>query len=213
MSYLLIPNFRFDMIAAGYEHTFGDTLRYWRTRFLVIPSANPPLHFLAPSGEKLSVEECRLLGADRLAELFDKARWLAPEETAETYPPPKFLPTWLDPAASVLDDTLMDSLDDLNAAGPLGKPRHSTVSIAMSSAGQVVRAMRSPGGVPIHDHYWHRKLYPNSFSAREFVSWVVREYNDVLTREHAVEWGMRLQDEGVIKHVRGEHRFMDGCVP
>ena len=196
------------MLVAGYEHNLTDSLRYWRTRFVVIPSEVPQsMH--GPSGEKLSEEERRLLGIDKLAELFTKVRHQA---TTDKNPVPsvRFLPTTLNPAASVLDDSLMEQLDQIHAAGPLKKKMKSEREIGDMSLQAIAKAMREDDGVPMKDRRWHGRLYPNAFTGADFVSWLVREFRDVPTREQATEWGAKLQDQGLFEHSRGTHGFLDG---
>ena len=84
---------RLDMLIAGYENQFNESLRYWRTRFLVIPADEVPQSSIGPTGEKLNDEEIRLLGMDKLAELFTKVRWVSPEDKGKPIPPVRFLPT------------------------------------------------------------------------------------------------------------------------
>ena len=74
------------MLVAGYERQFNESLRYWRTRFVVIPTLEPPQLDVGPYGEKLNEEETRLLGIDKLAELFSKLRWQAPKEKGIVIP-------------------------------------------------------------------------------------------------------------------------------
>jgi hypothetical protein len=209
---------RTDTLVAGYERDLSDALRYWRTRYLVIPSEDPPpAPFFAPRGttsangeaDTLDEEEIRLLGVtERLTELFSRARWLRPEE--RDLPPPRFVETTLDPAYCVLDDGLMTQIEELHARGPLKKKRLSERSLEDMSLGAIARAMREEGGVLIKDHKWHGTEYPDSFTGREFVSWLVREFKDVSTREQGVEQGNRLLALGLFEHSRGAHGLMDG---
>ena len=48
------------MLVAGYETQFNDALRYWRTRFVVIPTDEPPMTTTGPLGEKLNEEELHI---------------------------------------------------------------------------------------------------------------------------------------------------------
>ena len=106
------------MLVAGYEHRFHESLRYWRTRFVVIPTDESPHASVAPSGEKLNEEETRLLGMDKLAELFSKARRDTP---GQTIPPVRFVTTDLGPAQCSLDDHVVAQVDEIHALGPLKK--------------------------------------------------------------------------------------------
>ncbi|CUA70189.1 Vacuolar membrane-associated protein iml1 [Neurospora crassa OR74A] [Rhizoctonia solani] len=180
--------------------------------YLVIPSEeSPPAPFRgsAGEGETLDEEEIRLSGVtERLAELFSRARWLRPDET--DLPPPRFVETTLDPAVCVLDDGLMTQIEELHARGPLKKKRLSERVLEDMSLANVARAMREENGVPIKEHKWHGIQYPDSFTGRDFVSWLVREFKDVSTREQGVEHGNRLLSAGLFEHCRGAHGLLDG---
>ncbi|KDQ61245.1 hypothetical protein JAAARDRAFT_204979 [Jaapia argillacea MUCL 33604] len=205
---------RLDMLIAGYEHQFLDTLRYWRTRFVVIPTDEPPMINTGPSGEKLNDEEARLLGMDKLADMFSRLRWRSPEDKKKNIPLPsvRFLPTDLSPASCVLDEHLMAQLDEIHEAGPLKKKMKSERDIGdpSLSLAAIAKAMREEDGVPIKDRKWHRQRYTNAFTGYDFVSWLVREFRDVSTREQGVEAGAKLQERGLFDHCRGKHGFLDG---
>ncbi|KAJ7706855.1 hypothetical protein B0H17DRAFT_1001281 [Mycena rosella] len=198
-----------DMLVAGYEHQFNESLRYWRTRFVVIPTAEPPSSNIGPSGEKLNDEETRILGIEKLAEQFTKLRWRSPDEKCPP-PPVRFLWTTLNPAVSVLDETLVEQLDQIHAAGPLRKKMKSEREIGDMSLAAIAKAMREEDGVPIKHNQWHRSQYPNSFTGFDFVSWLVREFRDVSSRAQGTEWGIKLEEQGLFEHCRGHHAFLDG---
>lgn len=165
----------------------------------------------AEFGERLSDEECRLLGINRLASLFHQCRWLAPEDTKDKYSVPQFLPTTLDPAACVLDDDLMAQLDESNSTAKTGQKPVGQKEIGGMSYQHVAQAMRDEPGL-IQDHQWHGNHYPDSFTGRQWVSWALRTFRDLRLREEAEEKGVQLCKEGVFAHVRRDHAFMDGCV-
>ena len=199
-----------DMLVAGYETQFNDALRYWRTRFVVIPTDEPPLTTSGPLGEKLDDEEVRLLGMEKLAEQFSKVRWVPPEEKGKQHPRVRFIFTDLGPTQCVLDDTVVSQLDDIHAAGPLKKKVKSERDIHDASLAAIAKAMREDDGVPMKDRKWHGRTYINAFTGSDMVSWLVREFRDVSTREQATEWGARLQEQGLFEHCRGRHGFLDG---
>ncbi|KAI0692639.1 hypothetical protein C8T65DRAFT_72808 [Cerioporus squamosus] len=198
---------RLDMLVAGYENKFNESLRYWRTRFVVIPTDEAPHTSVAPSGEKLNDEEIRLLGMDKLAELFSKARH---DEPGQQAPPVRFITTDLGPAQCILDESITAQLDEIHAAGPLKKKVKSERDIADMSLPAIAKAMREEDGVPIKEHRWHGRKYQNSFTGTQFVNWLIREFRDVSTREQAAEWGARLMEQGLFEHCRGTHGFLDG---
>ncbi|KAJ8522922.1 hypothetical protein ONZ45_g618 [Pleurotus djamor] len=199
---------RLDMLAGGYEQQFDEAVRYWRTRFIVIPTADAPLTNVGPSGEVLNDEEIRILGIEKLAEIFTKLRWQAEDKSAS--PPVRFLPTTLGPAMSVLDESLMTQLDEIHTVGPLRKKMKSEREIADMPLASIAKAMREDDGVPIKHHQWHGTQHLNSFTGFEFVSWLVREFRDVSSRSQGVEVGVKLMEQGLIEHCRGHHGFLDG---
>ncbi|KZT26603.1 hypothetical protein NEOLEDRAFT_1062935 [Neolentinus lepideus HHB14362 ss-1] len=201
---------RLDMVVAGVEPQFNESLRYWRTRFVVIPTAESPSATIGPAGEKLNEEEIRLLGMDKLAELFTRLRWRPLEERTNPVIPVRFLPTDLGPTTCLFDEHLMAQLDEIHAKGPLKKKVKSDKDIANMSLANIARAMREDDGVPIKDRRWHTKRYTSVFTGAEFVSWLVREFRDVSTREQGVEVGQKLLDQGLFEHSRGMHGFLDG---
>lgn len=179
----------------------------------MIPASEIPSASVGPAGEKLNEEEMRILGVEKLAEQFTKLRWHSPDTQASPTiapPPIRFLPTTLPPAASVLDDTLMDALDQIHAQGPLKKKVKSEREIGEMSLPAIAKAMREDDGVMLKHHHWHGAQYPDSFTGSEIVSWTVREFRDVSSRAQGTEWGTRLLAQGLFEHCRGYHGFLDG---
>ena len=208
---------RLDMLIAGYENQLHESLRYWRTRFIVIPSTDSPPTNTGPNGEKLDDEEIRLLGMDKLAELFSRVRWQAPDGSpgigSQTQPIVRFLPTDLGPAPCVLDEALMNRLDEIHALGPLKKNMKSEKEISQMSLGAIAKAMREdPVSLPIKDYRWHGRVHVDAFSGSDFVNWLVKEFRDVSSKDQAVEVGARLQAQGLFDHARRTHGFLDGQV-
>ncbi|KAI9466089.1 hypothetical protein BJY52DRAFT_321839 [Lactarius psammicola] len=205
---------RLDMLVAGYEQQFNESLRYWRTRFVVIPTLEPPTYtgsIGGSMGDKLNEEEIRILGIEKLTDMFSRVRWQPSDERGlGPGPSVRLLVTDVGPAAMVLDDHLMARLNEIHAAGPLRKKMKSERDIADMSLAAIAKAMREEEGIPIKEHRWQRHKYPDSFLGYEFVNWLVREFRDVSTRDQATEWGGKLQDQGLLEHCTGRHGFFDG---
>lgn len=199
------------MLVAGYENQFSESLRYWRTRFVVIPADDSPHMSVGPAGEKLNEEEIRLLGIDKLAECFSKARWHAKDDPNPP-PPVRLIPTDLGPAQCVQDDSIIAHLDEIHATGPLKKKVKSERDISEMSLSAIAKAMREDDGVPIKENSWHGRRYSNSFTGTQFVYWLVREFRDISNREQATDWGSKLMEQGLFDHCRGTHGFLDGYV-
>ncbi|SPO38581.1 probable Vacuolar membrane-associated protein IML1 [Pseudozyma flocculosa] len=208
-----------DSLIAGYvDERFVDSLRYWRTRFVLVPTEGSPPPMKAPTGEDLDDEEIRLLGTDKLAELFHRARYVRSREERDATMAPRFLPTSLDPALSLRDDEFMkqllaaDEAAQHRTAQPYSaassKKRHKN-ALAGRSLELVAKDMRT-NGLVINDRLWHRMTYADIFTGADFVTWMCQEYSDVHSREDAVEWGMQLMDGGLFEHVNKTHGFLDG---
>ena len=205
---------RLDMLIAGYEHQFIESLHYWRTRFIVIPTLDAPPEIRGASGERLNDEETRLVGSDKLAEQFSKSRWMttSDKEKGVVYPPVRFLPTYLNPTASVIDEHLVSQLEEIIASGPLGKNLKSERVLEGTSLQELAKMMRGDRGLTIKDHKWHTRMYEDSFTGADFATWLWREFQDVSTREQAQDWGKKLRERGLFEHCRGRHGFLDGHV-
>jgi DEP domain-containing protein 5 len=199
-----------DMLVAGYEQHFSESLRYWRSRFIVIPRDEPPQANVGPSTETLDEEEMRILGIEKLAEMFTKMRWNSTEEQSSPLPPIRLLHTTLPPAVSVTDESIIAQLDEIHAAGPLRKKISSEREIGGMPLMNVALAMREDDGVPIKLHLWHKSQYPDSFTGYDFVSWLVREFRDVSSRNQGVAMGAQLMKDGLFVHCKGTHGFLDG---
>lgn len=178
----------------------------------MIPTLEPPQPAIGPSGEKLNDEETRLLGSDKLAQIFSSLVWVSQSERDKTvaHPPVRFIPTYLNPTACVVDEHLVAQLEEVQAAGPFGKKMKSERVLAEMSLPALAKLMREDGELAVKDHRWRTKFYPESFTGYEFVNWLVREFRDVSTREQGAELGQKLIDSGLFEHCRHRHGFIDG---
>ncbi|KAL9940789.1 hypothetical protein V8E36_000277 [Tilletia maclaganii] len=220
-----------DSIISGVEEPrFTESLRYWRTRFVLVPSEEPPSEMMAPNGTRLTDEEIRLMGMDRLADLFMKARFRPSQQTgggggergrAKGWDL-RFLPTSLDPAASVGDENFMRALEHFVQGRAKERDRdreRERERDAVPSRGkrltdltlkEIVEEMWKEDGLKIHDRLWHRMWYSDAFTGAEFVTWLCTKFDDVRSREEAVEWGTKLQDEGLFTNAGKARGFIDG---
>ncbi|SPO24788.1 probable Vacuolar membrane-associated protein IML1 [Ustilago trichophora] len=202
-----------DSLIAGYvDEKFVESLRYWRTRFVLVPSEGSPPPMKAPTGEDLDDEEIRLIGTDKLAELFHRARFVRSKEERDQTHVQRFLPTSLDPAMSLQDEDFMKQLAEENAkqrAQSASSKKRLHKALSGRALDAVAKDMRS-GGLVINDRIWHRMLYSDTFTGADMVTWMCSEYTDVRSREDAVEWGIRLMEDGLFEHVHKAHGFLDG---
>ncbi|KAF8230228.1 hypothetical protein L208DRAFT_1378580 [Tricholoma matsutake] len=97
---------------------------------------------------------------------------------------------------SVLDASLMDQLEQLNATA-LCKKMKSEREIGEMMLAAIAKAMPEDDDVPIKNYQWHHSQYPNSFIGYDFMSWLVREFWDMSTQLQGVEWGVKLLKQGL----------------
>ncbi len=200
-----------DRLVTGKVHSFTDDLRYWRTRFILFPSDVAPAERSGPDGKPLKLEELYIQGAASVLDVIAKQRWKDPHQDVEP-PPPKILPTWLDPSACILDETLMGQLQALHASTQ-AKPKRDAKNkdLATTPLTDIATMMRdSKTGLRIGDLWWQRTQYTDAFTGEAFVDWVVRSFADLTSRETAAECAKDLYQRGLIEHAIGTHDFIDG---
>ncbi|KAL7422858.1 vacuolar membrane-associated protein iml1 [Cryptotrichosporon argae] len=199
-------NFNYlDRLIAGEEDQLTSSLRYWRTRYLLIPSGLDPTVGAMPSGDQFNLSETLITGAQRILELLGRLQW--PKRPAGTASPLKLLATTYDPAACVLDEGLMTELERVTG----GKERTET---GLRMKGMTLQAVadlmnKDYNGLIIRDRRWLQKVHKNSFTGEQYCSWLRATFVDITTVEQAIDWGQSLLDKGLIEHVNDKHLFHD----
>ena len=188
-----------DRLISGAEDQLTDSLRYWRTRFILIPSDRSHVSSQGPIGETFSEQEVYINGATRLLELISKHRWKGGNEDLNSAPL-RLLPTWLAPSACVTDTLLMQDLQALQGGSPSqSKFVESLGEISQSTLQDIAKAMRDPkNGLRISDRWWQKTFHPDTFQGDDFVTWLLDAYDGIKSRESATDWGRKLMDQGLI---------------
>jgi hypothetical protein len=60
------------------------------------------------------------------------------------------------------------------------------------------------------DRRWHWKTHKNCFLGFDLVNWLLANFQDVDSRDEAVDLGNQLMNQDVFAHVQGRHLFRDG---
>ncbi|KAJ3336064.1 vacuolar membrane-associated protein iml1 [Gonapodya sp. JEL0774] len=212
-----------DRLIAGYIDDFKEDLRFWRTRFLFLPTDSlPSVAFIHHAGlsqsEKLNDEEIRIAAFQKFIDQFEKAILHDRPVSSASIPTSK---TKQKPPASVVkvDFTTYNlskfvevELNKLKAGseGIRDEMREPEDLSTASPWPTVLAAMHSPGGVAFKDRTWHITNHQQTFIGREWVDWAVRVFSDIETREEAVTFGRTLMEKNLIAHCRGTHSFLDG---
>ena len=140
------------MLIAGEEEKLTSSLRYWRTRYLLIPSGKDPLSVkeIVPTGEQFNPSEILIAGAFRVLEILGKNQWKRPGEDAK---PLRILPTTFDPCACVLDDGLMTELERLTSGKETIDRGKAIQGMTMQTVGEMM--CQPNNGLVIRERWWN----------------------------------------------------------
>ncbi|KAI4645685.1 hypothetical protein J4E93_005262 [Alternaria ventricosa] len=208
-----------DTFLAGYHDEFSEVLRFWRARFVLIPVDIPAMH-RRPLPVQDSPEEIRLEGIRKLTQLWQKFRYIPPEE--RYFQPASVLkqkdPNPLaieyhtrDPSAVVAagpDHSLLnDSDSEFQTSIFSDAEKYHTSSIDLK---KLAEDLQGEKGIQMLDRRWHLKLHYNCFLGFDLTNWLLSNFKDIETRDEAVEFGNELMKKGLFQHVQGRHQFRDG---
>ncbi|GBB87252.1 hypothetical protein RclHR1_01370011 [Rhizophagus clarus] len=195
-----------DQLICGYQVDLYEHLKFWRTRFILIPLENIPTNLLKHGNEIFEEEEVRLNGIYKFLELFDKSLWVPPNEN-------------MDRKRENSSPHLRPTTDDLSifVITPDGLyPRRSSVHpideklTKDTKLDKIYQAMKNNATGILKDRQWHFKAYQNAIVGNEFVDWLISRFHDIDTRASAVAFGNELLDRGLFEHCQRRHRFLDG---
>lgn len=134
-------------------------LRYWRTRFILLPSDNvPDRTYLQVSDvdENASEEEIRLAGVIKIFELFQRARWTADgAENDDQKKQISYAFTTVDPSAFVHSEAFRETALRVPLGDTLGAGRLGGMVSHNASIESVAIAMTDPvSGLALQDRRW-----------------------------------------------------------
>ncbi|WWC87875.1 uncharacterized protein L201_002773 [Kwoniella dendrophila CBS 6074] len=202
-----------DHLINGERRTL-DPLRYWRTRFILIPSGKEIVSFpgLIPQGEHLDQGDLLWLGAQKVIETLN--RYLLKSPSSPPQSPLRIVTTTFDPSTCVLDEELMMDLErqisnkEKLPANIDGSPTEKELE-GMTLA-NLAELMCQPGnGLIIRTRWWEARQHVQSFTGAQFCEWLQNSFEDVTSREKAAEWAESLLEKGLIEHVTNSHGFLD----
>ena len=206
-----------DNFLAGYHEEFSDVLRFWRARFVLIPVEIPSRRPLVSEDND---EEIRLEGIRKLTQMWQKHRFVSLEErhyqtplqpTKDTNPLAIEYQTH-NPSAVVaagVDNAVLIEPDGAEAKTQLFSEQdlyhQSNVDLQ-----KLAKDIQGEHGIRVMDRRWHLRLYSNCFVGVDLVSWLLKYFKDVQTRDEAVELGNNIMRRGLFEHVQHKHDFRDG---
>lgn len=210
-----------DTFLAGYHDEFSEVLRFWRARFVLIPVDIPtinrrPLPMLAEDSE----EEIRLEGIQKLTQLWQKFRYIPPDErhfqatasAKQKDPNPLAIEYHTrDPSAIVAagpDQAIFNDADSVFQTSIFSEAeKYHTSSIDIK---KLAEDLQGEKGIQMLDRRWHWKLHYNCFLGFDLTNWLLANFGDVETRDEAVQLGNELMNKGLFQHVQRRHPFRDG---
>ena len=217
-----------DSFIAGHEEQqvdrFSEHLRFWRARFVLIP-VDPPLsarRALQTVNED-NEEEIRLEGIRKLTQLWQRYRYIPPEERRFQAPtrthkdtnPLDVIYQTRDPSSIVaaeldrLDSTLLTD-NDLGGRSVQLLPDTELYQRSNLNLNSLAQTIQGDKGVRLMDRRWHWRLHYNCFIGSDLTTWLLTNFRDVDTREEAIELGNELMKGGLFQHVEKRHNFRDG---
>jgi hypothetical protein len=145
-----------DRLLAGEELTLNDQVRYWRTRYLLIPSGRDPLtaQGVVPKGEQFNPAEILFTGAYKVLEILQRYQWRQRDTDEPVHL--RLLPTTFDPSACVLDDGLMSELERLTVNEEVLRKTGLTLE-GMTLQALADMMCKEKNGLIIRERWWHCK--------------------------------------------------------
>jgi hypothetical protein len=217
-------NYADNYLAGHRDHLTNPTkqLRFWRTRYVLIPMRLPPnsrRHMQSSSNED-NEEEIHLLGISQLTHLWQRHKYVPPEEkrfqTAtriqKDQNPLNIIYQTRNPSEVVTAELDRILLSDPGLDNPPAQllPDSELLERSNISLSTLAQLIQGDKGVRMMDRRWHWRLHYNCFIGSEFTTWLLQNFRDIETREEAVEFGNELMKHGLFQHVEQRHNFRDG---
>ena len=217
-----------QVIAHDTSYTKHDVTRM---RIVLIPVEPPRAGHLTPGPARgLSDEERHIDGIQKLTQLWQRNRYVTPEDRrhqasltrSKTTP---VLTASRDPNPLAIEYQTRDPSAVVNAYGPVltgqldgseqSAPLFAESELYHSTSFDVAKLVKQmqeppPHGVEVRDRRWFARTHFKCFRGDEMVNWLLRVFRDLETREDAIAVGKELMARGIFSHVRAKHEFRDG---
>lgn len=227
-----------DAFVAGHNDELSEHLRFWRARFVLIPMTGA--RSLVPGTQSDdSEEEIRIEGIRRLAQIWQKHRYVPPSErrpqggpgarSKKDTRPLDIVYKTEDPSVVIAAELetlpLLEGLDGPgHREGRLvrGREKFSKKSFSLAALAEAMQQPVENGGVRMQNRRWHFRLHYNCFIGSDMTSWLLDNFEDLEDREEAEALGNRLmvsddkdkdgkkEGGGLFVHVERRHPFRDG---
>ncbi|CAG8462546.1 3945_t:CDS:2 [Diversispora eburnea] len=193
-----------DQLVCGYHNDLLEPLKFWRTRFLLIPMDNVP-DTMNTADETLDAEEVRVNGIYRFIDLLEKAAWFPPHMRTEANNRESITPLKI----TTLDPSIFVKTPDSSYLRRMSVNPTDHRLTKDSNPVAIIQAMLNPAEGIVKDRHWHSKVYQNAIVGNEFVDWLLKKFSDIESRPDAVNFGNEMQEKGLIEHCTKRHQFSD----
>ncbi|KAI2635157.1 hypothetical protein GGS21DRAFT_96624 [Xylaria nigripes] len=231
-----------DSYLAGHMDDMTEKLRFWRARFVLIPMYPRTSSTLQIKNED-DVEEVRLEGIKKLAQIWQRHRYLSSSErhfqsvgTKKRDPYPLDIIYKTENASVVIAAEmetlpLFETFDGTHRKGLVSsKERFSKCNFNVAALAEAIQQPVEAGGIRMQTRRWHFRLHYHCFIGSDMTTWLLDNFEDLESREEAVELGNTLmvyeddkqrdkdkekepkkeRGRGIFVHVEKRHNFRDG---
>ncbi|POS85236.1 hypothetical protein EPUL_002045 [Erysiphe pulchra] len=228
-----------DTFLGGFDEEISESLYFYRARFVLIPVDRPSQALMSVSED--NEEEVRLEGIKKLTQLWQRHRVTLSSEVgsrdmkksrSKDPNPLDIVYKTEDPSLVVTAELETLSIIEMGDNGLWKSQLFETERFRKSNLdiAELAEAIQAPvdkGGVRMQNRRWHLRLYYNCFIGSDMTTWLIDNFEDIETREKAVEFGNRLMARhellksnekekekekyiGLFVHVDSRHKFRDG---
>ena len=193
-----------DSFLAGHHDEMMESLRFWRARFVLIPLLNTQ-HSNTNPKQGDNPEEVRIEGIKRLAQLWQKHRYVPPSErrfqsvgsNKRRNDPSLLNIVYKTEDPSVVVTAELETLPFLEGAERRGqlvssRDRFQKSNLNLAALAEAMHQPVENGGVPLRNRRWHLRLHYNAFIGSDMTTWLLENFDDLDTREDAEALGNAL---------------------
>ncbi|KAJ3485342.1 hypothetical protein NLG97_g6833 [Lecanicillium saksenae] len=195
-----------DSYLAGHHEELMESLRFWRTRYVLIPLS---MRYSASTKSHLedNPEEVRIEGIQRLAQLWKKHRYVSASERRFQgqarsrildRSPLNIIYKTDDPsrvvAAELGNLPTLESIEYSSSTGNLivRKDLFRRANLNLATLAEAMQQPHENGGVPLRNRRWHLRTHNNAFIGSDMTTWLLKNFEDVDSREEAEDLGNAL---------------------
>lgn len=198
------------------------TVETQKARFVLLPvqPSGTARHGAAPQWGDTD-EEVRIEGIRTLTILWQRNRWTPPAEkrhraswTGHKDPNPLSIEYQTRDPSAVVATGFENSPILIEGQATVASTQLFNESEAYRTSHvdmhKLATDIQGDNGIVVRSRRWHFKVFEASFVGTDFTSYLLASFQDLQTREDAVEFGNVLMSKGLFFHVRDKHAFRDG---